>query len=172
MLLLQKNRISIQQLLLIVLGCVSLSLAHADDTQTYPNPSPYLLPYPHRAPVNRANSAAHLQNLQERAAQGDKDAQTALADTYHAGKIVPQDDQEAAHWYRLAAEQNQPMAQYQLGLLYEQGQGVPQDDAQAAKWYWQAAAQGGPEFANTQSQAKNRLGVLYAEGRGDLAQVS
>ena len=52
---------------------------------------------------------------------------------YFAGQGVPQDIQEAAKWYRLAAEQGDDQAQYVLGALDQLGQGVLQNDREAAK---------------------------------------
>ena len=43
--------------------------------------------------------------LRERAEQGDAEAQWSLGLAYAKGEGVPQDDAEAARWYRLAAEQ-------------------------------------------------------------------
>ena len=56
---------------------------------------------------------------------------------YEAGRGVPQDDAEAARWYRLAAEQGSGAAQFNLGLMYVNGRGVlfGQDYAEAARWY-------------------------------------
>jgi len=45
----------------------------------------------------------------------------------NGGLGVPQDNQEAAKWYRLSAEQGIPEAQYNLGVIYGLGQEVPQD---------------------------------------------
>ena len=59
---------------------------------------------------------------------------------YYTGKGVPQDDQEAVRWYRLAAEQGFAVAQYDLGLMYDTGEGVPQDYVQAHKWINLAAS--------------------------------
>lgn len=73
---------------------------------------------------------------------------------YASGKY-----EEAAAWYRKAAEQGDADAQYNLGNLYAQGQGVAQDDAQAVAWYRKAANQG-------YAKAQSNLGVMYAEGRG------
>jgi len=61
---------------------------------------------------------------------------------YDNGRAVEQDYQEAAKWYRLAAEQGNKDTQYNLGDMYEKGLGVPQDDTEAAKWYRLAADQG------------------------------
>ena len=40
---------------------------------------------------------------------------------------------EAARWYRLAADQGQPVAETNLALLYGMGIGVPQDTAAMAQ---------------------------------------
>jgi len=82
---------------------------------------------------------------------------------------VPRDFNEAAKWYRMAAEQGHADAQYNLGVVYERGAGrdIPPDPQEAAKWYRMAAAQG-----NTDAQFN--LGVLYSKGQGvplDLIQA-
>ncbi len=59
---------------------------------------------------------------------------------YGNGQGVPQDDAEAARWYRKAAEQGLAKAQYRLGIMYYKGQGVPQDYVQAHMWFNLAAA--------------------------------
>ncbi len=68
---------------------------------------------------------------------------------YENGFGVPQDDAEAAKWYRvvaksyrLAAEQGDVVAQYDLGLMYLKGKGIPQDDVQAYAWLNLVVAQG------------------------------
>ena len=47
---------------------------------------------------------------------------------------MPDDDEEAVRWYRLAAEQGDAAAQLNLGNMYAVGQGAPQDDVQAHMW--------------------------------------
>lgn len=49
---------------------------------------------------------------------------------------------EAAKWFRLAAEQNDPQAQFTLGYLYQDGRGVAKNGPEALKWYQRAAEQG------------------------------
>ena len=75
------------------------------------------------------------------------------------GSGVPQDEIEAAVWYRRSAEQGYASAQSILGEIYATGQGVTQDDSEAVAWYRLAVAQGhaGAQFG---------LGWMYAEGRG------
>jgi TPR repeat protein len=48
---------------------------------------------------------------------------------------VPEDIQEAAKWWTLAANQGDAESQASLGFLYESGSGVKQDYAQAFLWY-------------------------------------
>ncbi len=78
---------------------------------------------------------------------------------YLTGTAVPQDEVEAAKWYRLAAEQGYAKAQFKLGVLYDFGKGVAADDAEAVRWYRLAATQG-------HATAQNNLGAMYAEGQG------
>ena len=70
---------------------------------------------------------------------------------------MPQDDAQAAYWYRKGAEQDDAAGHYSLGLAYANGRGVPQDDELAAHWYRKAAEQ---EVA----LAQFNLGVAYATG--------
>ena len=63
---------------------------------------------------------------------------------YADGEGVPEDDEEAVWWYRLAAEQGYASAQTILGLMYANGEGVPEDLVLAYMWYNLSAAQGNP----------------------------
>jgi TPR repeat protein len=69
---------------------------------------------------------------------------TSLGQFYRQGNGVPQDNTEAARWFRLAADQGEATAQGNLGALYHAGIGVPQDNAEAARWFRLAADQGHP----------------------------
>jgi TPR repeat protein len=51
------------------------------------------------------------------------------------GEGISQDFDEAAKWFRLAAEQRHRRAQFMLGVLYWSGDGVPQDYDKAVKWF-------------------------------------
>ena len=122
------RRIPAALVLLVLLG--GCSRAEIPDTATTTDPA--------------AIAAWELKALRQRAAQGDMTAQHNLGRRYYRGEGVPQDDAEAAAWYRKAADQGDPHAQYNLGVLYGEGQGVPQDDAQAVAWTRKAADQGEP----------------------------
>jgi TPR repeat protein len=84
-------------------------------------------------------------------------AQFNLAQMYETGEGVPQDHEEAAKWYRQAAQQENEnaldnlvamcnrgiaVAQFNLGGMYQDGLGVSQDDEEAVNWYRKAAEQG------------------------------
>ena len=65
--------------------------------------------------------------------KGHLEAQLNLGFMYNQGLGVPQDNIEAAKWYRQAAEQGLAEAQAELGTLYFHGLGVPQDFFEAEK---------------------------------------
>ena len=83
--------------------------------------------------------------LRARAEQGDASAQHNLGVVHDYGQGVPQDDAEAARWYRLAADQGLALAQVNLGVRYENGRGVPQDYIEAHMWFNLAVAQSSGE---------------------------
>ena len=102
-----------------------------------------------------ANS--ELDALLVRAEAGDAEAQNILGSSYSSGFGVPEDDAEAARWYRLAADQGHAGAQFSLGDAHFFG--VPQDAPEAVRWYRLAAEQG-------HASAQGRLGNGYANGQG------
>jgi uncharacterized protein len=75
------------------------------------------------------------------------------------GYGIQQDQEQAAYWYELAAQQGHAEAQYNLARLYATGQGVPRDQEQALRWVRAAASQG-------YAPAQARFGVRYATGNG------
>ena len=84
--------------------------------------------------VTAAAQSTEIERLRSEAEQGSASAQHNLGLMYDLGMSVPQDDQEAVKWYRLAAEQGNPFGQYNLALMYDLGRGVAQDYVQAHKW--------------------------------------
>ena len=46
---------------------------------------------------------------------------------YNEGKGVPEDDTEAARWFRRAARLGNAYAQYNLGYIYAYGEGVAEE---------------------------------------------
>ena len=55
---------------------------------------------------------------------------------------TPQNVTEAARYFQLAADQNNPEAQYYIGALYLRGEGVPKDYDKAMKYLQLASSQG------------------------------
>jgi len=102
-----------------------------------------------------------FEETKAKAEKGDKFAQYELGQMCRLGEGVPEDDKEAAKWYRKAAEQGVAAAQHLLGLLCDAGQGVPEDDKEAVKWLRKAAEQG-------VARAQFNLGRMYYKGQGVL----
>ena len=89
--------------------------------------------------------------------------QNTLGVMYSTGARLPQDDVEAAKWFRKSAEQNDMLGQHNLGWSYASGRGVPQDDVEAVYWYRKAAEQGDAE-------SQSALGYRYKKGLGGIEQ--
>jgi uncharacterized protein len=69
----------------------------------------------------------------------------------------PQDDTQAAEWYRRASERNFAEARTHLAYLYAAGHGVPQNQVEAARLFRLAAEQG-------DGIAQVNLAAFYANG--------
>ena len=108
---------------------------------------------------NRGDYKTALKEWLIFAEQGYAEAQYNLGVMYANGQGAPEDDTEAAKWYRKAAEQGYAEAQLQLGLMYANGRGVPKDNTEAVTWFQKAAGQGG-------AVAQFNLGAMYAKGEG------
>ena len=67
--------------------------------------------------------------------------------------------EQAASWFRKAADLGDSMAQYNLGVCYSNGHGVEKDDARAFFWFQKSAEQG-------LAGAQYNLGVYYDKGKG------
>ena len=72
---------------------------------------------------------------------------------------MPKDENEAVHWFRLAADQGDKFAQYNLAFAFTNGRGVSASPKDAVRWYQKAAEQGMP-------QAQCELGLIYEHGLG------
>ena len=116
-------------------------------------------PNPAFEAYKQGDYAIALRELQPLAEQGNAAAQTILGSMYANGMGVPQDDSQAAFWYRNAAEQGDAKAQALLGRMYNSGEGVLQDYSQAVFWYRNAAEQG-------YALGQTLLGSMYISGLG------
>ena len=74
--------------------------------------------------------------------QMDADDLFMLGCAYQTGNGVEEDEEKAARYWRMAAEQGHAGAQYLLGKAYAAGLGLEQDDREAVKWLRKAARQG------------------------------
>jgi len=96
-------------------------------------------------------------SLKSQAVSGDAYAQVKLGVFYSAGSNnAPQDYEEAAIWFRKAAEAGNADGQLFLGGLYHDGHGVKQNYAEAEKWLRKAAEQGN-------ANAQTMLQAMHAE---------
>ena len=88
------------------------------------------------------DSLADLSEVTLAAQDGNAEAQCYLGLVYAFGEQgVQRDDAQAAHWFKLSAEQGHPTAQYNLAIFYLKGWGVETDTVQARHWYDLAYAQ-------------------------------
>lgn len=100
--------------------------------------------------------------MRQLAEDGYGQAQNRMGEFCRDGSYgVEKDSNEAAEWFRKAAQQGHASAQYELGRMYAEGQGVPKDLVQAEKWFRKGAEQGN-------ASAQYELGLLYYKGEGGL----
>jgi uncharacterized protein len=83
----------------------------------------------------------------------------ALGRIFDKGEKISENDAEAAHWYRLAADFSNIQAQSTLAFMYYHGLGVPKDKSLTVHWYRKAADQG-------LTSAQFYLGRSYYLGEG------
>ena len=86
------------------------------------------------------DSAEWQHHIQLIALEGD--VQYVWGWMYYIGEGVAEDKQEAAKWWRLAAENGHTYAQFYLGWMYDQGIEIAEDDCEAGRWYAIAAYDG------------------------------
>ena len=86
-------------------------------------------------------------------------AQLYLGRRYAKGTGVDKDEKEAAHWFRLAADQGNAEAQRNLAFAIFHGRGVPRDDAEGIRRL-RLAADG------ADAPAQRQLGYHFAIGHG------
>jgi TPR repeat protein len=118
------------------------------------------------AQVSAAQTTVVDAALLSKASAGDAAAEVAAGNAYSAGNGAARepgqlaaDYEQAAAWYRRAADQGNTAAQVHLADFYRDGRGVARNMAQAAAWYRKAADQG-------DAGAQGTLGLLYSVGMG------
>ena len=100
---------------------------------------------------------------------GDGLAGYYVAMMYLRGQGVEQSHEEAAKWFRKAAQQGIKQAQFQLAELYMGGKGVPRDYEYAYAWYRTGAENRHTKSANALAAAKENLSEQELEEAEKLA---
>lgn len=106
-------------------------------------------------PAGAVDHAAEIERLKPEAATGDAAAQYRIGILYADGKELG----EAAHYFKLAADQGHHEAQTRLAMQVCNGLGVPKNADECIKLY-KAAAEGGV------TQAQVNLAARYLSGDG------
>ena len=91
-----------------------------------------------RAQIDR-NTTKSLDQLRDKAAHGDTDAQAELGSTLVRGSYtIPPDPAQAVTWWRTCAAHGNVGCESYLGWAYESGTGVAQNFSTALLWYRKA----------------------------------
>jgi TPR repeat protein len=114
------------------------------------------------APSQATISVVNIADLEKRAGGGDASAEFEVGKAFEEGKGVAQNPEQAAVWYRKAADHGNAQAQNSLGVLYWMGEGVVKDRKEAVKWYHLAAQRG-------DASAMFNLGAAYYNGEGVIS---
>lgn len=93
------------------------------------------------------------------AANGNPQAQTALALMYKFGEAVERDPETSFKWYQKAANAGYPPAQFNLGMMYLEGFGTERDEQTAMDWL-SRAAEAGFERARTKLAELDQRHIL------------
>lgn len=110
---------------------------------------------------NKGDIATAINNWKAVALKGNLMAQLHLGQMYQMGDggLVPINLEEAAFWFRKAAEQGDESGQCFLAFMYKMGNGVPKDPALAMYWFQKSAEQGS-------ALAQRELVKIYMNGTG------
>lgn len=101
--------------------------------------------------------------------QGNAVAQFEVGYLYEKGEGLARDYQQAAIWYRKAAEQGHRTALYNLGALLVNGDGAPRDEVLAAMLFERAATLGHVNAATERDRVLRRLSARQAAEAKHLA---
>ena len=104
-------------------------------------------------------SEQEFEKLLRKAENGSLSAQAEVATAYAVGRTGSINYEEAARWYKKAANQGNPESQTNLAVFYLTGRGVERSDSEAFRWLQRAASSSYP-------LALHDLGILYSNGWG------
>jgi len=107
------------------------------------------------------NTAEAFQWLYSAAVKGrsTRESERILANSFITGQNVPQNYEEARHWYERAAQGGDVEAQSELGYMYFTGKNVEKDYKKAHDWFEIAAR-------NNYALAQYNMGILWYTGNG------
>ena len=150
---------SYRPVLLSLLGLSLLLAAPLAAADHVPPGIQVIYVHPHlnvdKVPGSKVYSDQDIQQATELAKLGDAEAEANLGVMLTTrGKY-----QEAARWYKQAADSGIATAAYNLGTLYYNGQGFPQDYGTARHWFELAATRNDP-------YAQFQLGTMAGDGKG------
>ena len=141
------NGYSVQKDLNEAIKWLSLSAKNNYEEAQYVLASFYLIGY-----GVEKDETKYRELLREAAENGCAEAQ------YYMGRLTS-DKEEAAQWYKGAAEQGHCLSQYDLGMLYSEGKGVTQNKTEAVRWFLLSAEQ-------NLSLAQYELYLAFRDGEG------
>lgn len=136
-----------------------LKKAEAGDAEAQYDVGVYYLQRIGKGDSESASARLGIEWLGKSAAQGNRDALTALAYAYKKGGGVKQSLELALKYYQMAADKGSTKAMKSLGDMFLEGLDVPRDEERGARWFIEAAEHG-------DASAQNELIVLYSTGRG------
>ncbi len=111
---------------------------------------------------HRATYESALNVWLSRARGGDAEAQHYVGEIHERGMGTDPNFEEAARWYRKAAEQGYTRSMVNLAYFYEQGMGVEQDMTKALDWYRKATGSDESELVFAEA-AREQLEAMEAE---------
>jgi uncharacterized protein len=109
-------------------------------------------------PVNKFEAFKWLYNAAING-RSSKESERILAQAFIIGKNIPQNYDEALHWYQLAANGGDFESQNELAFFYFTGKFVERDYEKASYWFEIAARNGYP-------LAQYNMGILWYTGNG------
>ncbi|SUH33366.1 tetratricopeptide repeat protein [Salmonella enterica subsp. enterica] len=101
----------------------------------------------------------YVQELEQKAEQGDESAQFSLGSWYAEGRYVKPDYKLAIKWLEKAGKQGSDFSYFILGYHYNYGENFPLSRQKALEWYRKAAELG-------DSSTQEILGDAYMYGDG------
>lgn len=107
--------------------------------------------------ISMAASPSDIQNWTRQANGGSIQAQYALGYSYLKGDGVTKNPAEAFKWFRMAAENGNPLSMMIVGGAYFKGEGVVKNFAESEKWLLKAGNLG-------QKDAAQMLFYFYRDG--------